>query len=69
MGRVCLSSSERDLSGRYVIASLFLWQTYSDKLKELGLPTLQYKRLRYHMLQVSKILHGIDNITYLLRVT
>ncbi len=38
---------------------------YSNRLKELGLPTLQYRRLRYNMLQFYKIqnvLYGIDNI-------
>ena len=37
---------------------------YSDRLKELGLPTLQNRRLRYNMLQVKlyRMPTGIHNI-------
>ena len=33
---------------------------YSERLKILGLPTLEYRRERADMIQVYKILHGID---------
>ena len=33
---------------------------YSERLKVLGLPTLEYRRERADMIQVYKILHGID---------
>ena len=35
---------------------------YTKRLKELGLPTLQYRRKRADMLQVYKILSGLDDI-------
>ena len=34
----------------------------SDRLNELRLPILQYKRLRYEMLKVYKILNCIGNL-------
>ena len=33
---------------------------YSERLKALGLPTLEYRRERANMIQVYKILHDID---------
>ena len=33
---------------------------YSERLQVLGLPTLEYRRERADMIQVYKILHGID---------
>ncbi len=33
---------------------------YHERLKILGLPTLEYRRLRADMIQVYKILNGID---------
>ncbi len=36
--------------------------SYSDRLKNLGLPTLEYRRLRYDIIQVYKLFHGIDYI-------
>ncbi len=36
--------------------------SYSDRLQNLGLPTLEYRRLRYDMIQVYKLIHGIDYI-------
>ena len=35
---------------------------YNERLKELGLPTLQYRRLRADIIQVYKILTEVDNI-------
>ena len=34
--------------------------TYSDRLKHLGLPTLEYRRERADMVEVYKILNNID---------
>ena len=36
--------------------------SYEERLKKLGIPTLQYRRLRADMLQVYKIVHGVDRI-------
>ena len=36
--------------------------SYVDRLKWLGLPTLQYRRLRADMVETFRIIHGIDNI-------
>ncbi len=36
--------------------------SYSDRLRNLGLPTLEYRRIRYDMIQVYKLFHGIDYI-------
>ena len=33
---------------------------FSDRLRELGLPSLQYKRVRADLIEVFKILNGID---------
>ena len=35
---------------------------YEDRLKTLGLPSLEYRRERSDMIQVYKILHGIDRV-------
>ena len=35
---------------------------YSERLKECGLPTLQYRRLRADIIEVYKIINNIDNI-------
>ncbi len=35
---------------------------YHERLRTLGLPTLEYRRLRTDMIQVYKILHGIDKV-------
>jgi hypothetical protein len=37
-------------------------KSYSERLRILGLPTLQYRRKRYDMLQVFKILNNIDKV-------
>ena len=37
--------------------------SYPQRLKKLGLPSLQYRRLRADMLQVYKIIHGFDRVT------
>ena len=34
--------------------------SYMDRNKELGLPTLEYRRLRADMIQVYKFIHNID---------
>ena len=34
---------------------------YSDRIRELGLPSLQYRRTRADLIEVFKILNGIDN--------
>ena len=34
---------------------------YSDRMRELGLPSLQYRRIRADLSDVFKILNGIDN--------
>ena len=34
---------------------------YSDRMRELGLPSLQYRRTRADLIEVFKILNGIDN--------
>ena len=36
--------------------------SYPERLKKLGLPTLEYRRQRADVLQVFKILQGIDNV-------
>ena len=33
---------------------------YTERMKELGLPTLQYRRSRADMIEIYKILNGID---------
>ncbi len=35
---------------------------YHERLKTLGLPTLEYRRTRTDMIQVFKILNGIDKV-------
>ncbi len=35
---------------------------YNERLRTLGLPTLEYRRLRNDMIQVYKIMHGVDNV-------
>ena len=37
-------------------------RTYEDRLKILGLPTLEYRRLRADVIQVYKILNQIDRV-------
>ena len=36
--------------------------SYPQRLQILGIPSLQYRRLRADMLQVYKIIHGIDRV-------
>ena len=36
---------------------------YQDRLRNLGLPTLEYRRLRADMLQTYRIMTGIDRIS------
>ena len=35
-------------------------QSYPERLKTLGIPTLKFRRLRADMIQIYKILHDID---------
>ena len=35
---------------------------YDERLRALGIPSLQYRRLRADMIQTYKIIHGIDRI-------
>jgi len=37
--------------------------TYTDRLKYLGLPTLEYRRLRQDMITVFKLVHGLEDIS------
>ncbi|CAC5390072.1 unnamed protein product [Mytilus coruscus] len=39
--------------------------SYEDRLRSLGLPTLEYRRDRNDMIQVYKALHGIDDINWM----
>ena len=36
--------------------------SYEDRLKTLGLPSLEYRRERSDMIQIYKIMHGIDKV-------
>ena len=36
--------------------------SYPQRLRHLGIPSLQYRRIRADMVQVYKIMHGIDRI-------
>ena len=36
--------------------------SYQERLRELNLPTLEYRRRRGDLIQMFKILHGIDDI-------
>ena len=36
--------------------------SHHERLRKLGIPSLQYRRMRADMLQVYKILHGIERI-------
>ncbi|CAG2218815.1 unnamed protein product [Mytilus edulis] len=38
--------------------------SYVERLRALGLPTLEYRRDRYDMIQVYKALHGTDDINW-----
>ena len=37
--------------------------SYPQRLKKLGLPSLQYRHRRADMLQVYQIIHGFDRVT------
>ena len=39
-------------------------KTYTERLKYLGLPSLQYRRLRADMVETYKILNNIDKVQY-----
>ncbi len=39
-------------------------QTYEEKLNEIGLHSLEYRRDKADMVQVFKMLKGIDNVDY-----
>ena len=36
--------------------------TYSERLEGLSLPTLHYRRKRYDLIQLNKIVHGFEDI-------
>ena len=36
--------------------------TYEQRLRKIGLPTLEYRKLRQDLIQVYRILEGIDEI-------
>ena len=38
------------------------YKEYPERLKELGLPTLKYRRLRADMVETYKILNNIDKV-------
>ena len=38
--------------------------TYEGKLRELGMASLEHRRERSDMIQVYKIIHGIDNVEH-----
>ena len=44
------------------ISSCLQHLSYPDRLRSLGLPTLEYRRDRADMIQVFKILNNIDRI-------
>ena len=37
---------------------------YKERLKALGLPTLEYRRERYDMLQIFKAVHNYDDLKW-----
>jgi hypothetical protein len=39
-------------------------KTYTQRLKYLGLPSLQYRRLRADVVEIYKILNNIDKVQY-----
>ena len=36
--------------------------SYSDKLIELNLQSLENQRLRYDLIEIYKIMHGVNNV-------
>ena len=36
--------------------------SYSEKLIELNLPSLESRRLRHDVIETYKIIHGVDNV-------
>ena len=44
------------------LVSSLLGLTYENRLRALGIPTLEYRRLRADVVEVYKILHQIDRI-------
>ncbi len=39
--------------------------SYPERLRELGLPTLLYRRIRYDMVQLFRLLHHHDHINHI----
>ena len=44
------------------LMNLLSGRTYDDRLKTLGLPTIEYRRLRADVIQVYKIFNQIDRV-------
>ena len=57
-----ISTVERVQRRTTKLVALIKDLSYSDRLKTLGLPTLEYRRIRYGMIQEYKLIHGIDYI-------
>ena len=38
------------------------YNTYGDRLRNLGLPTLQYRRIRADLVETYKIINNIDKV-------
>ena len=46
----------------YSVGRQDLSNVYEDRLKTLGLPSLEYRRERSDMIKVYKVIHGIDKV-------
>ena len=52
-------------SPQHVPLSIYLQDlTYSERLVELGLPTMEYRRTRYDVIEVYKLLNSLDNTSF-----
>jgi hypothetical protein len=38
--------------------------SYGDRLRNLGLPTLQYRRIRADLVETYKIINNVDKVDY-----
>ncbi len=59
---VPISTLERVQRRATKLVALIKDLSYSDRLQNLGLPTLEYRRIHYDMIQIYKLIHGIDYI-------